>query len=74
MFSYLKFIIYDFFCLSCSPDSGTDLIPTSVRKMAHFSYYKPAVFFVKRDLDFKQTDKFKYKNIKLKKECEAEHA
>jgi hypothetical protein len=32
--------------------------------MAHFSYYNPAVFFVKRDEILSKLIKFKYENIK----------
>jgi hypothetical protein len=43
--------------------------------MAHFSYYNPAGFFVKRDKLSSKMMKFKYEDIKFKKkECEAEHA
>jgi hypothetical protein len=42
--------------------------------MAHFSYYNPAVFVVKRDEILSKLIKFQYENMKLKKECEAEHA
>jgi hypothetical protein len=42
--------------------------------MAHFSYYNPAVFFVKRDEIVSKLLKFKYESIKLKNQCEAEHA
>jgi hypothetical protein len=77
MFSYLNFLIYYFFSLSCNPDTGTGFFPKqrpTLGKMAHFSCYNPACFFVKRDKLLSKLIKFKYKNIQLKKECEAEHA
>jgi hypothetical protein len=69
MFSNLNFIIYDFFSLSCNPDSGTstEFIPNSVPtlgKMAHFSYYNPPGFFVKRHKLLSKLIKFKYENKK----------
>jgi hypothetical protein len=43
-------------------------------KIAHFSYYNPAVYLVKCDYISSKLIKFKCENIKLKEECEAEHA
>jgi hypothetical protein len=41
MFSYLNFIIYDFFSLSCNPDLGTEFLPKNVRL-----YAKNGAFFI----------------------------
>jgi hypothetical protein len=79
-FAYLNFSIYDFFSLSCNPDSGTEFIPNSLRlwdKWRIFHTITTLGFFVKCDkpLILSKLIKFKYENIKFKKkECEAEHA
>jgi hypothetical protein len=72
MFSYLNYIIYDFFSLSYNPDSGTEFIPTRTKKIALFYFtcilpVYPYWVFVKRDKLFSQLIKLKYENIKLKK-------
>jgi hypothetical protein len=65
----LSFIIFQ---LELQPRFGYRIYskqrPT-LGKPAHFSYYNPAVFFVKRDEILNKLIKFKYEY-----DCEAEHA
>jgi hypothetical protein len=75
MFSYKNYIIYDFFSLSYNPDLVAEIIPKTWhiwdKWLIFFTLY-PYWIVVKSDKLVIKNIKFKYENIKSKKECAAE--
>jgi hypothetical protein len=69
MFRFIFFFLilcFHFEILELQPWFGYRIYPKQspfIGKIVHFSYYNPAVFFVKRDEIFKQTDKTVTRNI-----------